>query len=174
MYTSNDFKIQKNSTIEEILFIRRFKLVGLGDVSKIPEKLADGDLVQVEIRTLALELGISRQKLRIIGDFELKKRKNTISDDPEVILLVRNFFEQPENSSQGDRVRNIVKIDEIEVHRRYLKKPIDIIAKNFIESTPIKFVSISTVKKIVRKHLKHLTIPTKRLVCKFIVGTKKN
>ena len=88
-------------------------------------------------------------------------------DDPEIIFQVQNYFELDENSSQGDRVRNVVKIDGIDVQRRYLKMPIDVIARKFLEQFAIPFLSLSTVKRIVRTKLKYLTIPTKRIVCKF-------
>ena len=73
------------------MFIRRFKLFALGIDRRIPEKLTRGDLVQVKVAYLAKDLEIPRSKLRIKGDFDNKSRKNTISDDPEVILKVRNF-----------------------------------------------------------------------------------
>ena len=56
--------------------------------------------------------------------------------------LLLNFFEISENSTQGDPVRNIVSVD-----RQYLRKPIIIIVRNFVEQFHIKFVSISTVQK---------------------------
>ena len=148
------------------MFIRRFKLFALGIDRRIPEKLTRGDLVQVKVAYLAKDLEIPRSKLRIKGDFDNKSRKNTISDDPEVILKVRNFFELPEHSSQGDRVRNMVKMDGIDVHRRYLRQPIHSISMSFLKTNSVRCLSISTIKKIVKNNLKHLTIPTKRLVYK--------
>lgn len=167
-FISNDFGIRKDSTADEILFIRRMKLFAIGASDRVPENMGD-DLVEIDVNALANALGISRFKLRVKGDFYNKKRKNTVADDPTVISQVRNFFELPENSTQGDRVRNIVNVDGMNVHRQYLRKPIIIIARNFVEQFPIKYVSISTVQKIVRNRLKHLTIPTKRLVYKFKV-----
>ena len=73
LFTSQDFEIRNNSTVAEILFIRRFKLFA---IDRLPEKMGDVDLVQVEIRRLATELSISRGKLRIKGDFYNKKREN--------------------------------------------------------------------------------------------------
>jgi hypothetical protein len=67
LFTSQDFEIRNNSTVAEILFIRRFKLFAIGAIDRLPEKMGDVDLVQVEIRRLATELSISRGKLRIKG-----------------------------------------------------------------------------------------------------------
>ena len=157
-----------NFTSEERLFIRQYKMMGMADPDQVPTNLTEGNLEHIEQRALAADLGISRRKLRIKGSFEKKSRPNKVTDDPEIILKVRNFFELAENSSQGDRVRNIVQINGIDEHRRYLRTPLDIIGRNFLATFPIKYISLSSVKRIVKKHLKHLTIPTKRLVCKFL------
>ena len=104
--------------------------------------MADDNLVEIDVSVLAKALGISMFKIRMNGDFNNKKRENTVSDDPTVISQEGNFFEISENSTQGDPVRNIVNVD-----RQYLRKPIIIIVRNFLEQFHIKFVSISTVQK---------------------------
>ena len=63
---------------------------------------------------------------------------------------------------QGDKVKNIKVVDGQEVHRMYLRFPLDTIVMKFIERFPIKFVSKSTIKRIVRKKLVHLVLPVQR------------
>ena len=129
-------------------FYRRWNFVYLSieiihywSKSQSPRKLADDNLVEIDVSVLAKALGISMFKIRMKSNFNNKKRENTVSDDPTVISQEGNFFEISENSTQGDPVRNIVNVD-----RQYLRKPIIIIVRNFVEQFHIKFVSISTVQ----------------------------
>ena len=93
-------------TPDIMLFIRRYKMMAMADPEQVPSILTEGNLEKIEQRALAADLGISRYKLKIKSSFEMKSRKSSITDDPEVIMKVRDFFELPENSSQGDRVRS--------------------------------------------------------------------
>ena len=164
---SDEFESQKNLDADLILFVRRFKLIGLANKSTIPENLLGSSSAQIPVKTIANQMKKNRGRFRLKGGFDAKKRKKTLVDDPEIIFQVQNYFELDENSSHGDRVRNVVKIDGIDVQRRYLKMPIDVIARKFLAQFAIPFLSLSTVKRIVRTKLKYLTIPTKRIVCKF-------
>ena len=47
----------------------------------------------------------------------------------------------------------------LETHRLYIKKPVDTITREFLMKFQERFVSKSVVKKILKKHLFHLTVP---------------
>ena len=84
-------------TPDIMLFIRRYKMMAMADPEQVPSILTEGNLEKIEQRALAADLGISRYKLKIKSSFEMKSRKSSITDDPEVIMKVRDFFELPEN-----------------------------------------------------------------------------
>ena len=161
---SDDFEIRKNSNADEIEFIRRFKMYGMGYKRELPPKLTSERVVVVSHKTAAKLLGVRKDRFRFRGHYNNKKRKSTLTGDPIVISAVRNYFELPENSTMGDRTRNIVTIDGQEVQRQYLRKPIDVIGRYFLEINQIQNLSLSSVKKIVRNTLKHLTVPNRRHV----------
>ena len=73
----------------------------------------------------------------------------------------------------GDRTRNIVAVDGLEVQKQYLRKPIDIIGRSFLELNQIYNLSLSSVKKIVKNTLKHLTVPNRRSVYNLDYGRLK-
>ena len=173
LFVSDEFDIRENSDVDEIEFIRRFKLMGMGVKSKMPTKLTAERVVVVPIQTAAKELGVARGRLRIKSHFHNKKRISKLTDDPIIISAVRNYYELPENSTMGDRTRNIVVVEGLEVQRQYLRKPIDVIGRSFLEVNRIQNLSLSSVKKIVRKTLKHLTVPNRRSVYNLDYGRLK-
>ena len=65
LFVSDEFDIRENSDVDEIEFIRRFKLMGMGVKSKMPTKLTAERVVVVPIQTAAKELGVTRGRLRI-------------------------------------------------------------------------------------------------------------
>ena len=117
---SDEFESQKNLDADLILFVRRFKLIGLANKSTIPENLLDGSSAQIPVKTIAKQIKKSRNRFRLKRGFDAKKRKKTLVDDPEIIFQVQNYFELDENSSNGDRVRNVVKIDGIEAFNSFI------------------------------------------------------
>ena len=56
-------------------------------------------------------------------------------------------------------MRNTVVINGLETHRLYLKKPVDVLVREFLSKFHDRFVSKSVVKYIIKQHLPHLTIP---------------
>ena len=115
-----------------------------GKKDSVPEILQGGLLVQSPVKGLAKEMKVSRDKLRLKGGFDVKKRKKTHLDDSEIVSQVQNYFELDENSSQGDRTRNVKVIDGIEIQRRYLRHPVDVIARNFFEKMGVPFPGVKT------------------------------
>ena len=81
--------------------------------STIPEILLGGSLDQIPVNTMAKQMKIGRGRLRLKGGFDAKNEKNTLSDDPEIISKVQNYFELDKFSSQGDNIRNVVKSTEL-------------------------------------------------------------
>ena len=61
-----------------MLFVRRFKLIFMGKKDSVPEILQGGLLVQSPVKGLAKEMKVSRDKLRLKGGFDVKKRKKRI------------------------------------------------------------------------------------------------
>jgi hypothetical protein len=91
---------QKFMASDELLLVRRLKLMSMGLMDQLPEQYPD-DLVEVPVRTLAMALGIPRSKIRIrIFDFHSKRRTSTVSDDPVIIEKIKNYCELTENSTQ--------------------------------------------------------------------------
>ena len=95
---SDEFESQKNLDADLILFVRRFKLIGLANKSTIPENLLGGSSAQIPVKTIAKQMKKSRNRFRLKGGFDAKKRKKTLVDDPEIIFQVQNYFELDANS----------------------------------------------------------------------------
>ena len=110
LFVSSDFEVRAGSSAYLILFLRKFKLLGHGEKDRIPEKLVSKKLKLSAKRTLANDMGIDKNKLIIKGDFEAKKRTK-VSETPTNIEKIRDFFERPENSTQGDRT--VVKFEKL-------------------------------------------------------------
>ena len=49
---SDEFESQKNLDADLILFVRRFKLIGLANKSTIPENLLGGSSAQIPVKTI--------------------------------------------------------------------------------------------------------------------------
>ena len=56
-------------------------------------------------------------------------------------------------------MRNTVVLNGLETHRLNLKKPVDVLVREFLSKFHDRFVSKSVVKYIIKQHLPHLTIP---------------
>ena len=56
LFVSDEFDIRENSDVDEIEFIRRFKLMGMGVKSKMPTKLTAERVVVVPVQTAAKDL----------------------------------------------------------------------------------------------------------------------
>ena len=96
-WTEFDMKLMAS---DELLLIRRLKIMSMGLMDQLPEQYPD-DLVKVPIRTLATALGIPRSKIRLrIVDFHSKRRTSTVSDDPVIIEKIKDYCELTENSTQ--------------------------------------------------------------------------
>ena len=72
---SDEFESQKNLDADLILFVRRFKLIGLANKSTIPENLLGGSSAQIPVKTIAKQMKKSRNRFRLKGGFDAKKRK---------------------------------------------------------------------------------------------------
>ena len=72
---SDEFESQKNLDADLILFVRRFKLIGLANKSTIPENLLGGSSAQIPVKTIAKQMKKSRNRFRLKGEFDAKKRK---------------------------------------------------------------------------------------------------
>ena len=64
-WTEFDVKLMAS---DELLLIRRLKIMSMGLMDQLPEQYPD-DLVKVPIRTLATALGIPSSKIRLKGLF---------------------------------------------------------------------------------------------------------
>ena len=63
---SDDFEIRKNSNADEIEFIRRFKMYGMGYKRELPPKLTSERVVVVSHKTAAKLLGVRKDRFRKI------------------------------------------------------------------------------------------------------------
>ena len=72
---SDEFESQKNLDADLILFVRRFKLIGLANKSTIPENLLGGSSAQIPVKTIAKQMKKSRNRFRLKGGFDAKKNE---------------------------------------------------------------------------------------------------
>ena len=96
-------------------FVRRFKLLALGQCGSFPNELQKLDVVKISVRQ-AESAGYSRDRCTFKSGWTTKDRSATVVDNQELVQHFRTFLERDDNTTQGKVLSRTIILYAINVY----------------------------------------------------------
>jgi len=154
---------------EEANFARRLRALGRGKFNQMEGAPADFIIRgQQEIMNLH-EFGVAVEQDmtdRMVDPviYKIAKRVNYVVDNAENIAMISAFLEQDHITASGNRAENLIEVNGEQVLKRVLKSTIVDTFDKFIVERGAEEICISSFRYIISKHLKHICLPSKRML----------